>query len=131
MLNQVMSTTLIDPDSGESTTAITDPGDASEFVSGLIDGSWDTTFVANNGATVRASVDFDNLTFRTPQFTGRFQDLAMFEDPAGVFIVARWAAVNSRGDAFFRIEKNNPQQMTGEYTFDGSDTRRRWTGTHR
>lgn len=96
------------------------------FTKQIVERRWDTIFKAGNGNVVGATLNFENLTFRTNNFTGRFTDVAIFEDNQGCYIVGRWAALGSSGDVFFTIDRASPDVLKGEYTFDGKEQRYFW-----
>jgi hypothetical protein len=125
-LSQVMSTSLTTRD-GDNFDVIAAPGDESEFVAEVMNRMWDTEFVAGNGQTAAASVDFDNLLFRTRDFTGNFSDLAVYDGEMSCRIYGRWSAQGSKGDVSFTVKKATPDKLEGEYTFDGNKQKFRWT----
>lgn len=127
VLGQVMSATLYDENTDSDTRLISAPGEASDFVSEILGREWDTEFVAGNGQTTRATLDFDNLIFRTNRFSGVFHDLAAFEDEAGCRLVGRWSAQGSQGNVYFSVRRDSPMQLDGEYTFDGRRDRLMWS----
>ncbi|MEJ7592131.1 MAG: hypothetical protein WKF77_11315 [Planctomycetaceae bacterium] len=126
-LSQVMSATFISQANGDETNVVTDPGDGTDLSGEVIGRQWETEFVAGNGQLNSATIDFENLLFTTPQFTGTFDDLTILEDEAGALIVGRWAALSSKGDFYFRIEKADLTVLKGEYSFDGKSERLNWS----
>ena len=99
---------------------------APAFSKQILGRRWDTSYRAGDGNTYNASVDFGNLKFSTDSFTGRFTDLAVFEDDSTVHVVGKWSALDSRGDVFFTVRKNAPHSLQGEYTFAGRHDRYFW-----
>ena len=87
---------------------------------------WETVYRASDGNSYNAGVDFGNLRFSTQSFSGRFTDLAVFEDATMVHMVGKWSALNSRGDVFFSVKKSTPDVLEGEYTFAGQEQRYFW-----
>lgn len=102
------------------------PSSASEFTKQVLKHRWQTGYKALDGRTYGANLDFEKLTFQAEDFAGRFTDLAIIEDRDGCHIVGRWSAMNSKGDVFFKVTKNNPRILEGEYTFDGNIKRHSW-----
>ncbi len=126
-LSQVMSATFVSKANGEDTDVVTDPGNGTDLSGEVIGRQWETEFVAGNGETNSATIDFENLKFTTPQFTGTFDDLTIFEDEAGALILGRWNALSSKGDFYFRVEKADLTVLKGEYSFDGKTERLNWS----
>lgn len=118
--SQTTSATLVDS-KGRPIEIFGPPNTASDFARGVVNSSWYSQYRAISGRDVRATVDFQNLRYGQ---LGRFTDVLVSEDGRRCFISARWAFGDYRGDVFFEVSENSPNQMSGHYFTDGDAGRR-------
>ncbi len=112
----------------QSISLIKPAQESSNFIKGVIKGRWKSVYVAVNGRRVEATIDFTGMTFQTNQFTGRFTDLTITENNRICHIYGRWYASGSRGNVYFKIDKQQPNSFVGHSTLDGRKGRLGWNG---
>jgi hypothetical protein len=133
---QVMSVTLIDPETGNEDQLSMASGDAeSEFVDGVLGNDWRTSFQAVRGPSVSGALDLDRdadeggPVFMADQgYNRRLSELVAFEDPTGCHVIGRWTRDdgNLAGTFHFLVSKDNPTVLSGSYKVDGQDREYWW-----
>jgi hypothetical protein len=124
---QVMSATLVNPQSGDEVTLFDQPGNESDFVSNIINRSWSTVRNAPDGQTDNVRLDFENLAFRSNRFEGRLQQMLVGENDSKCIIRGRWFLREERqGEVYFEVDKQNPDVITGYCTLKGEQPRKKY-----
>jgi hypothetical protein len=125
---QTMSGMLLDPSGDPYDLFALRQGNDESLAEYVLRRQWDTEFAAINGGTGTAVIDFRSQTFKTPDFVGRFNAVAVVQEETMCHVYGKWMTHDGQttGDFIFTVTENARDSLKGLYSVSGKREVFRW-----